>query len=79
MGMVCLYAQGMGIPLRFRVDDDGLATVSSLRLSLRFHFREDSISIEEEIFDDVTAEVTHTLGQPSVRDENNLLQWRLFP
>ena len=79
MGMVCLYAQGMGIPLRFRVDDDGLATVSSLRLSLRFHFREDSISIEEEIFDDVTAEVTHTLGQPSVRDENNMLQWRLLP
>lgn len=71
--MVVLRVHGVGIPLTFRFDEHGLATVSSLRLSLRFHFKEDTINIEEEIFDDVTCKLTHTVGQLSMRDDNNSL------
>ena len=77
--LAVLRAHGMGIPLTFRVDENGHASVSSQRLSLRFIFLEDTISIEEEVFDDLTFELTHTIGQLSIRDENDCKMWRLAP
>lgn len=48
-------------------------------MSLRFTFPEDTISIEEEVFNDLTSELTHTIGQLSTRDENDCKMWRLAP
>ena len=79
LGIVVLYAHGVRVPLTFRMEEDGLTYVTSQRLSLRFGFREDTISVEEDIFDDLTSELTHTLGRLSQRDENNNLFWSLYP
>jgi len=54
LGMAVLYADGGRVPLTFRMQEDGLAYVTSQHLSLRFGFKEDTISVEEDIFDDVT-------------------------
>ena len=70
---------GMGIPLIFGLDENGHASMSSHRLSLRFIFLEGAISIEEEFFGDFTYELTHTIGQLSIRDENDCKMWRLAP
>jgi hypothetical protein len=61
------------------MQEDGLAYVTSQRLSIRFGFREDTIIVDEEIFDVVTSELTHILGHVSQRDENNNLFWSLHP
>jgi hypothetical protein len=74
-----LYADGQRVPLTFRMEDSGLAYVTSQRLCSRFGFREDTINVEEDIFDVVTSEFTHTLGRISHRDENNNTFWTLHP
>ena len=79
LGMVVLYADGVRVPLTFRMEENGVAYVTSQRLSLRFGFREDTIIVDEDIFDVVTSELTHTLGRVSQRDENNNLFWSLHP
>jgi hypothetical protein len=79
LGMAVLYVDGVRVPLAFRMLEDGLTFVSSQRLSVRFGFREDTIIVDEDIFDAVTLELTHTLGQVSQRDENNNLFWSLHP
>jgi len=77
--LVVLYVHGERVPLTFRMEDDGLAIVTAQRLSLRFGFREDTIIVDEDVFDVVTSELTHTLGRVSQRDENNNLFWTLHP
>ena len=79
LGLVVLYVHGVGVPLTFQKDEDGLAIVTAQRLSLRFGFREDTIIVDEDVFDVVTSELTHTLGRVSQRDENNNLFWSLHP
>ena len=49
LGLVVLYADGVRVPLTFRMQDDGLAYVTSQRLSIRFGFREDTIIVDEDI------------------------------
>jgi hypothetical protein len=78
-GMAILRADGERVPLTFRMDDSGLAYVTSQRLSIRFGFRADTIIVDEDIFDVVTSELTHTLGRISHRDENNNMFWTLHP
>jgi hypothetical protein len=77
--MAILYADGQRVPLTFRMEDSGLAYVTSQRLSSRFGFSENTINVEEDIFDVVTSELTHTLGRISHRDENNNMFWTLHP
>ena len=79
LGLAVLYANGVTVPLTFRMQEDGLAYVTSQRLSIRFGFREDTIIVDEEIFDVVTSELTHTLGRVSQIDEHNNLFWSLHP
>ena len=79
LGLAVLYVDGVRVPLTFRMEEDRLAYVTSQRLSLRFGFREDTINVEEDIFDVLTSELTHTLGRISHRDENNNMFWTLHP
>jgi hypothetical protein len=53
--------------------------VSCQCLSLRFNFKEDTNSVEEEIFDDLTSELSNTVGQFSIFDERNCKSWRPAP
>ena len=78
LGMAVLRAHGVDMPLRVCVDEDGLATVTVQRLSLKFHFREETVSIEEEIYDE-TNEITHTLDQVSKKDDDNNRFLNLYP
>jgi hypothetical protein len=77
--MTILYADGHRVPLTFRTEDSGLAYVTSQRLNSQFGFSEVTINVEEDIFDVVTSELTHTLGRISHRDENNNMFWTLHP
>ena len=54
-----IHADGHAIPVAFPVGADGFCWVSALRLSLRFQFREESMHIEEKVFDAVTGNLTH--------------------
>ena len=65
--MAIMYADGEGVPLTFRMEDSGLAYVTTQRLSIRFGFRADIIVVDEYIFDVVTSELTHTWIKNSLR------------
>jgi hypothetical protein len=40
-----------GVPISFLLGNDGVAIVTSLRLSLRFQIREEFMFIDEEVYD----------------------------
>ena len=75
--MAILRAVGNRVPVSFCMEESGTATVTGLRLSLRFHFLEESIYIEEEVFDNDTGEVSHTIGQVSFHNDSNGKVWFL--
>ena len=50
LNMVVVTAVGEDIPLVFPVQNHGVAEVSAFRLGLRFHFKPQSIHVDEEIF-----------------------------
>jgi len=60
--VVVVIADGAGVPIIFPVHDDGVAVVLASRLSLRFQLREDSICIDEEVFDPDSGIFIHIVG-----------------
>ena len=76
--MAFIQADSMLVPVTFPVGEDGYALVSALTLSLRFQFREDSIHVEEEIFDLDSGNVLHAIGQLSFTNEDGKF-WLLKP
>ena len=76
--MAFIKAGSMLVPVTFHVGEDGYALVSALTLSLRFQFREDSIHVEEEIFDLDSGNVLHAIGQSSFTNEGGKF-WLLKP
>jgi hypothetical protein len=58
-----IRADGDGVPISFPVGTDGLASVSAVRLGLWFQLNIASLHIDEEVFDSVFGNVTHTIGQ----------------
>ena len=75
--IVEIRAYGLGIPLLLPVDDFGLATVSSIRLSIRFKFRASSIWIERELLHPVTLKISHTITEVSTHSEDGSTLWNL--
>jgi hypothetical protein len=68
VGPICtsfatIRADGDGVPISFLLGSDGLASVSAVRLGLRFQLNIASLHIDEEVFDSVSGDVTHTIGQ----------------
>jgi hypothetical protein len=49
--LVVIYSDGRRVPISFLIGNDGVALVTSLRLSLRFQMSEDFMFIDEEVFD----------------------------
>ena len=71
--MALIHADGHAILVAFPIGADGFCWVSALCLSLRFQFREESMHIEEQVFDAVTRNLTHTVSQFSVvKDDDKL-------
>jgi hypothetical protein len=61
-----IHACGKGVTISFLLGDNELAIVISLYLSLRFQFKEDSLHIDEEVFDAITRNLTHTISLSSI-------------
>ena len=66
--LAVIYLDGVGVPISFTVDSDGVAHVTSLRLSLRFQLSEDFMFIDEDVYDPNSGDLTHTIGQSPVSD-----------
>jgi hypothetical protein len=49
--LVHIYSDAGGVPISFPLGNDGVALVTSIRLSLRFQMSEDFIFIDEEVYD----------------------------
>jgi hypothetical protein len=63
MSFATIRADGDGVPISFPVGTDGLASISAVRFGLRFQLNIASLYIDEEVFDSVFGNVTHTIGQ----------------
>ena len=75
--MVKIRAHGIGLPILFPVGADGFASVSSIRLSIRFLMQEPTVAIEEEVVDPLTTGVTHTISLEWERAADGSQIWRL--
>jgi hypothetical protein len=62
MSFATIRADGDGVPISFPLGSDGLASVLAVRLGLRFQLSIASLYIDEEVFDSVSGDVTHTIG-----------------
>jgi hypothetical protein len=58
-----------GIPISFPLGNDGVALITSLRLSLRFQMSEEFMFIDEEVYDAHSLDLIHTIGQSPICDE----------
>jgi hypothetical protein len=58
-----IRANGDGVPILFLLGNDGLASVSVVCLGLRFQLNIASLYIDKKVFDSVSGEVSHTIGQ----------------
>jgi hypothetical protein len=76
--MALVSADHHSVPALFQLGEDGHATVTYTTFSLRFQFREVTIFVEEEVFDDQTSLLSHAVGQ--TRGENDVgTLWLLKP
>ena len=69
--LAVIYLDGVGVPISFPLGSDGVAHVTSLRLSLRFQSSEDFMFIDQEVYDANSGDVTHTIGQSLVCDRGS--------
>lgn len=76
--MALIRADAHLVPVTFPVGTDGYAKVTALSLSLRFQFQEESMYLEEEIFDSELGSVTHAIIQLSFRNDAGKM-WLLKP
>ena len=76
--MALLCTEHHSLPVLFPLGEDGHAIVTSTTLSLRFRFRDVTIFVEEEVFDNQTGIVSHAVCQ--TRGENDVGSfWLLKP
>ena len=76
--LVIIYLDGVRVPISFPLGSDGVAHVTSLRLSLRFQLSEDFMFIDEEVYDANSGDLIHTIGQSPVCDGGSK-RWLLNP
>jgi hypothetical protein len=74
--LAVIYSEVGGVPISFPLGNDGVAHVTSLRLSLRFQMSEDFMFIDEEVYDAQSRDLIHTIGQSPVCD-GDTKQWLL--
>jgi hypothetical protein len=74
--LVHIYSDAGGVPISFPLGNDGVALVTSIRLSLRFQMSEDFMFIDEEVYDAQSGDLIYTIGQSPVCD-GETKQWLL--
>jgi hypothetical protein len=74
--LVHIYSDVGGVPISFPLGNDGVALVTSIRLSLKFQMGEDFMFIDEEVYDAQSGDLIHTIGQSPVCD-GDTKQWLL--
>ena len=76
--MALLRVESHYVPVLFPLGEDGYAIVTCATLSLRFQYREVTIFVEEEVFDDHTDLVSHAVRQTRVENDDGSF-WLLKP
>jgi len=76
--MALLRADPPSIPVLFPLGEDGHAIVTSTTLSLRFQYRDVTVFVEEEVFDDRTGQVSQSICQTRVENDVGAF-WLLKP
>ena len=76
--MAELWLNRLGIPILFLVDVDGLATISLVRLDIRFGLLDTSLWVEREIFDPLTLLLSHILLEVFKFSNDGSSVWRLI-
>jgi hypothetical protein len=64
--LVVIYSNGVRVPISFPLGSDGIAHITSLRLSLRFQMSEDFMFIDEEVYDAQSGDLIHTICKSPV-------------
>ena len=77
MAEIC--SNGMGVPILFPIDEDGLATVTALHISIRFGLQDTSLLVESEVYDPHTFALSHTVPEVSKHSEDGSIIWTLKP
>jgi hypothetical protein len=60
---VVIRVDGEGVLILFPLGSDGIAIVTAIRLGLWFQLNIDSLHSDEEVFDLVIGDLSHTIGQ----------------
>jgi hypothetical protein len=75
--MAELRSHGIGVPILFPIDAQGIVVVSYLHLSIRFSLKASIIWVEREIFHPDTGLLVHTLHETSKLADNGNVVWEL--
>jgi hypothetical protein len=75
--MAELRSHGIGVPILFPIDAQGIAVVSELHLSIRFSFKPNTIWLEREIYHPDTGLLVHTFHETSKVTDNGDVVWEL--
>ena len=65
---VVFYSNTSGVPISFPLGSEGVAHVTSLRLSLRFQMSEEIMFIDKEVHDALFGDLIGTISQSPVCD-----------
>jgi hypothetical protein len=74
--LAVIYHDGERVLVSFLLENDGVALVTSLILSLRFQMSEDFMFIDEEVYDAQSGDLIYTIGQSLICD-GDTKQWLL--
>jgi hypothetical protein len=72
-----LCSHGVGVPILFPIDVDGIVVVSSLHLSIRFPLKTSTIWVERDISHHDTRLVVQILHETSKLTDNDNVVWEL--
>jgi hypothetical protein len=67
--MALFRAEPRSVPVLFPLGEDGHAIVTSTTVSLRFQYRDITIFVEEEVFDDQPGLVSHAIRHTIVEND----------
>ena len=74
--LAVIYSDSQGVPISFLLGNDGVALITSLKLSLRFQMSEDFMFIDEEVYNAQSRDLIHTISQSPICDRD-IKQWLL--
>ena len=60
---VVIHADGEEVPISFPLGNDGMVVITTIHFGLQFQLNIDSLYIDEEVFDLITRDLSHIVGQ----------------